>query len=70
MSDSGKLPVGDADDIRDFYRGVVGWTSTDVDMGGYADYCMSQPGNGTAPAGVCSAPSTKTGTEARAQQDR
>jgi predicted enzyme related to lactoylglutathione lyase len=28
------LTVENADTIRDFYRGVVGWTSTDVDMGG------------------------------------
>jgi predicted enzyme related to lactoylglutathione lyase len=63
MSDSEKPPVGsigwcdltveDADVVRDFYRGVVGWTSTDVDMGGYADYSMNQPADGTATTGVC-----------------
>lgn len=63
MSGSDKPPVGsigwcdltvaNADAVRDFYRGVVGWTSTDVDMGGYADYCMNQPFNGTATTGVC-----------------
>jgi predicted enzyme related to lactoylglutathione lyase len=63
MSASDKPPVGsigwcdltvpNADAVRDFYRGVVGWTSTDVDMGGYADFCMNQPFNGTATAGVC-----------------
>jgi hypothetical protein len=47
------LTVGDAGAVRDFYRDVVGWTSTDVDMGGYADYVMSQPFNGTATTGVC-----------------
>ena len=47
------LTVGDAGAVRDFYRDVVGWTSTDVDMGGYADYCMNQPFNGTATTGVC-----------------
>ena len=47
------LTVGGADAVRDFYRDVVGWTSTDVDMGGYADYVMSQPFNGAATTGVC-----------------
>ena len=47
------LTVGDAGAVRDFYRDVVGWTSTDIDMGGYADYCMNQPFNGTATTGVC-----------------
>ena len=46
MSDASKPPVGSigwcdltvpgADAVRDFYRDVVGWTSTDTDMGGYA----------------------------------
>jgi predicted enzyme related to lactoylglutathione lyase len=63
MSETTKPPVGSigwcdltvpqADTVRDFYRGVVGWTATDVDMGGYADYCMNQPYNGTATTGVC-----------------
>ena len=63
MSDSEKPPVGsigwcdltvgNAGAARDFYRDVVGWASTDVDMGGYADYCMNQPFNGTATTGVC-----------------
>ena len=47
------LTVENADTVRDFYRGVVGWTSTDVDMAGYADYCMNQPADGTATTGVC-----------------
>jgi predicted enzyme related to lactoylglutathione lyase len=63
MNEPAKPPVGSigwcdltvphADDVRDFYRDVVGWTSSDVDMGGYADYCMNQPFNGTATTGVC-----------------
>ena len=47
------LTVPGADGVRDFYRDVVGWTSTDCDMGGYADYVMSQPGDGTPATGVC-----------------
>jgi hypothetical protein len=63
MSDAPKPPIGSigwcdltvpgADAVRDFYRDVVGWTATEIDMGGYADYVMSQPFNGTATTGVC-----------------
>ena len=37
------LTVEDAPRLRAFYKEVVGWTATDVDMGGYHDYCMNQP---------------------------
>ena len=63
MSDAFKPPIGSigwcdltvpgADAVRDFYRGVVGWTATDVDMGGYSDYVMSLPGEGTPATGIC-----------------
>lgn len=49
------LTVEHADQVRDFYREVVGWTSTDMDMGGYHDYCMNQPEDGKTVAGVCHA---------------
>ena len=49
------LTVPDADRIRDFYSAVVGWTTSDVEMGGYSDYCM-HPSEGEPPiAGVCHA---------------
>jgi predicted enzyme related to lactoylglutathione lyase len=49
------LTVPDADSVRDFYRSVVGWTASDVDMGGYSDYCV-HPGPGEPPvAGICNA---------------
>ena len=47
------LTVPGADGVREFYREVVGWTSTDVNMGGYADYVMNQPESGTPTTGVC-----------------
>jgi predicted enzyme related to lactoylglutathione lyase len=63
MSGGSKPPVGsigwcdltvpDADGVRDFYRDVVGWTATDCDMGGYSDYVMNQPADGTSTTGVC-----------------
>jgi hypothetical protein len=47
------LTVANADEIRDFYKQVVGWESTALDMGGYSDFCM---GPADAPvAGVCHA---------------
>lgn len=47
------LTVPDADRVRDFYVGVVGWKASELDMGGYSDYCMNLPSNGTTVAGVC-----------------
>jgi predicted enzyme related to lactoylglutathione lyase len=47
------LTVPEANKVRDFYASVVGWTVSDVDMGGYSDYCMNQPANGVSSAGIC-----------------
>ncbi len=49
------LTITNADEVRDFYRDVAGWTVTDVDMWGYADYCMNAPGSGAPVAGICHA---------------
>lgn len=49
------LTVERAEVVRDFYREVVGWTTSDVDMGGYHDYCMNQPEDGKTVAGICHA---------------
>jgi len=47
------LTVTDAPRIRDFYRDVTGWTSTEHSMGEYADFVMN---GGAGPvAGVCHA---------------
>jgi len=65
MSDTHTPPVGsimwadltveDARRLRDFYKEVVGWTATEVDMGGYHDYCMNQPEDAKTVAGICHA---------------
>ena len=47
------LTVPDAQVVRDFYHRVVGWTVTEVDLGGYRDYCMNRPDTGASVAGVC-----------------
>lgn len=49
------LTVPDADNIREFYEKVVGWTNQPVDMGGYSDFCMMPPGSESPAAGVCHA---------------
>jgi predicted enzyme related to lactoylglutathione lyase len=47
------LTVPHADTIRDFYKSVVGFGSQDVDMGGYFDYVMTQPGSDAPTSGIC-----------------
>jgi predicted enzyme related to lactoylglutathione lyase len=48
------MTTPDAPGLRDFYRGVVGWDSANVDMNDYADFLMKTPG-GEAVAGICHA---------------
>lgn len=47
------LTVPQADTVRDFYKELVGWQSSPVDMGGYNDYTMMPPGSETPVAGIC-----------------
>ena len=49
------LTVPDAEQVRDFYRAVVGWESKSEDMGGYSDFAMMPPGSDQPVAGVCHA---------------
>lgn len=49
------ITVDDATGLRDFYQHVVGWKSSDVSMGDYADYSMSMPGTGAVVSGICHA---------------
>jgi len=65
MADTPKPPVGsiiwmdltvpDAEKVRQFYSEVVGWRPEPVDMGGYSDFNMCSPEDGTSAAGVCHA---------------
>jgi predicted enzyme related to lactoylglutathione lyase len=55
------LTVEHADQVKAFYKDVVGWTTTDVDMGGYHDYCMNQPADARTVAGVCHARGANAG---------
>lgn len=49
------LTVKNAPKVRDFYRKVVGWKSSPVNMGGYEDFCMNTPADGKTVAGICHA---------------
>lgn len=55
------LTVENADAVRDFYREVVGWTASGLDMGGYSDYCMAEPETGKMVSGVCHARGSNAG---------
>lgn len=46
------LTVDKTDNVRDFYKQVVGWESDPVSMGEYDDYYMLPPGK-EAVAGIC-----------------
>jgi len=49
------LTVDDASRVKDFYCSVVGWTSTEQDMGTYSDYNIDLPGTANTIAGICHA---------------
>lgn len=49
------LTVKNAPKLRDFYRKVVGWKASPVDMDGYDDFCMNRPADGETVAGICHA---------------
>lgn len=59
------LTVPDADGVRDFYAEVVGWKPQPVDMGGYSDYNMTAPAEGTPVTGVCHARGGNAGLPAQ-----
>lgn len=59
------LTVSNAGEVRDFYRRVVGWTSTDVPMSGYSDYCMNEPEGEQTVAGICHARGVNEGLPAQ-----
>ena len=49
------LTVDEASRMRDFYCSVVGWSSTEEDMGSYSDYNINLPETTNNIAGVCHA---------------
>jgi len=59
------LTVENAQDVKDFYGEVVGWSASDVDMGGYSDFCMNTPDAGITVAGICHARGSNAGLPAQ-----
>ena len=49
------LTVENAEEVRDFYKQVVGWDSESVQMGDYSDFNMNSPADGKTVAGICHA---------------
>lgn len=49
------LTVPNAEEIRDFYAAVVGWTPQNVEMGDYNDFVMMIPDSGAPAGGICHA---------------
>lgn len=49
------LTVENAEQVRDFYASVVGWTPENVEMGGYSDFIMKAPGVEQGVSGICHA---------------
>jgi predicted enzyme related to lactoylglutathione lyase len=58
------LTVPNAEELRDFYQDVAGWTSQSLDMGGYSDFVMSTP-DGQSVSGVCHARGGNAGLPAQ-----
>lgn len=59
------LTVPNAEEVRDFYREVVGWGFEPVAMGGYDDYSMLSPETGGCVAGICHARGSNAGLPAQ-----
>ncbi len=49
------LTVPNAEQVRDFYSAVVGWSSEAVAMDGYDNFSMKTAGGGEVVAGICHA---------------
>lgn len=49
------LSVPDAVAVKQFYQKVVGWSSSEVSMGDYDDFCMHPSNDDDPVAGVCHA---------------
>lgn len=49
------LTVPRAQELRDFYAAVVGWSASEVVMGEYSDYGMHPSAQGDMVAGICHA---------------
>ncbi|MBN1154991.1 VOC family protein [candidate division KSB1 bacterium] len=58
------LTVENADEIKDFYKSVIGWRETSVRMDGYKDYNMVGKEVNEGVAGICHARGLNAGLPA------
>ncbi|MFC2084955.1 VOC family protein [Bacteroidota bacterium] len=49
------LTVNNAEELKDFYKEVIGWKTESVPMGDYHDFNMISPGTQEVQAGICNA---------------
>ncbi|WP_102346070.1 VOC family protein [Bacillus sp. Marseille-P3661] len=49
---SADVTVDDSEEVRDFYKKVIGWEHSDYKRGDYTDYFMTTP-DGQPVAGIC-----------------
>lgn len=49
------ISVENAQQLRDFYKKVLGWQVEEVSMGSYSDFSMVNPNSGEAVTGICHA---------------
>lgn len=47
------LSVPNAEEVKDFYREVVGWEANDYPMGDHNDFTIHTPASGKTVAGIC-----------------
>ena len=59
------LTVPYAEEIRDFYQEVVGWTAKSLSMGDYEDFEVKLPHNQKTVAGICHARGTNANLPAQ-----
>ena len=59
------LTVEEASRAKDFYCSVVGWSSSEQDMGSYSDYNVNLPGTTNTVAGICHARGASTNLPAQ-----
>jgi predicted enzyme related to lactoylglutathione lyase len=59
------LTVDKADEMRDFYKQVVGWDHEAVEMSGYSDFNMLMQGTDKPMAGICNARETNANLPAK-----
>lgn len=59
------LTIENAEEVRDFYREVVGWNPFPLSVGDYRDFNMNPPESGNPAASICHARGANAGLPAQ-----